>query len=989
MHLGYPLLCKKSLFALILFFSASIVYGANVEVQVLGKGGVIGAGQYDIGQQATLQAEPGTGFVFKGWSGDLAGSDNPVTFSVSGDLKIKAHFEVVETKTIIVNGQRAAAGRYVGKLNEQGRRSLKRRVNRVGSTTVFRRNKVLDDLVSIQWDTDVSLKDELNSDTLSAGALEQISKQRSDLKAMGFKSEVKNMMDSGNYEYVEPDWLLSLNATPSDDGFTNGSLWGLQNLGSNLPWFENGGFRHPYIIGDSLTGVSGTDTNITDAWDLTTGSEDIIVAVIDTGVRYTHNDLAANMWNNPDEIPDNGVDDDGNGYVDDVYGISAQRNGHVHGDPMDDNGHGTHCAGTISAVANGGGPAVGVAWSSKIMALKFMHGNGGGYSSDAVTCIDYAIAKGARVINASYGGGGPSAYSKNAITRAMDAGIVFVAAAGNNSSNNDRFQQYPANYEVDNIISVAAIDRAGNLANFSNYGKKSVDIGAPGVSIFSTYHLSDTSYKYLQGTSMAAPHVAGVAALLLAREPELTPAEVRERLLATSSPLSSLSGKTLSGGMVNTYGALLAAPKVEISMEVTYSPEEVEKDGPMVISARLSAPRPLLGASVSAIMDEETFVMLDNGRGEDKKADDGIYTVETFAPNLLSFDLVVQATASGYEPAEATLPVQAFIRPPNDSFARATPLASSISETTGTNKRASLEAGEQAIMFESQITHTVWYTWQPTRSGQANLDTFGSEFDTTLAAYTGDSIDTLNLVASNDDASSDGFTSAIQFDAEEGQKYYLQIGGVRGAQGKLVLRHPQPEEKAPEEPVLDPPIILTKGIDLTKTEGDFLELVVEAVGSPPLKYQWLMNGGRIVGAEQSSYALPFLALEDAGQYSVLVTNEVDFATAQIANLSVRKTKDKPLNDDIENAEVLEGEDISGRALNRKATGQAGEPNHAGNSNPQRSVWWKWTAPRTGTVRANTTGSTFDTTLAAYQLASESNSTRRSGTVVPPPKQVKP
>ena len=420
---------------------------------MLGKGGVIGAGQYNVGQEATLQAEPGIGFAFKGWSGDLAGSDNPVTFSVSADLKIKAHFEAVETKTIIVNGQRAAAGRYVGKLNEQGRRSLKRRVNRVGSTTVFRRNKVLDDLVSIQWDTDVSLKDELNFDTLSAGALEQISKQRSDLKAMGFKSEVKNMMDSGNYEYVEPDWLLSLNATPSDDGFTDGSLWGLNNFAMDSKDFS------------CRMELFGTDTNVTDAWELTTGSEDIIVAVIDTGVRYTHNDLAANMWTNPDEIPDNGVDDDGNGYVDDVYGISAHSMD-VHGDPMDDNGHGTHCAGTISAVANGGGPAVGVAWNSKIMALKFMHGNGGGYSSDAVTCIDYAIAKGARVINASYGGGGSSAYSKNAITRAMDAGIVFVAAAGNDSSNNDRFQQYPANYEVDNIISVAAIDRASNLANF-------------------------------------------------------------------------------------------------------------------------------------------------------------------------------------------------------------------------------------------------------------------------------------------------------------------------------------------------------------------------------------------------------------------------------------------------------------------------------------------------------------------------------------------
>ena len=173
MPLSFSQFGKKNLYCLVLLFSASFLYGANVEVQVLGKGGVIGAGQYNIGQQATLQAEPGTGFVFKGWSGDLAGSDNPVTFSVSGDLKIKAHFEVVETKTILINGQRAAAGRYVAKLNEQGRRSLKRRVNRVGSTTVFRRNKVLDDLVSIQWDTDVSLKEKLTSDNLSADTLDK------------------------------------------------------------------------------------------------------------------------------------------------------------------------------------------------------------------------------------------------------------------------------------------------------------------------------------------------------------------------------------------------------------------------------------------------------------------------------------------------------------------------------------------------------------------------------------------------------------------------------------------------------------------------------------------------------------------------------------------------------------------------------------------------------------------------------------------------
>ena len=207
--------------------------------------------------------------------------------------------------------------------------------------------------------------------------------------------------------------------------------------------------------------------------------------------------------------------------------------------------------GTIGAQANGGGEVVGVAWDVKLIALKFLGHDGRGNTSDAIACIDYAIAKGAKVINASYGGGGPSKATRNAIKRARDAGVLFVAAAGNDSSNNDEKPQYPANYKVNNVLSVASIYFNGDLSSFSNYGLKSVDIGAPGSLIYSTYHSNDTSYQILSGTSMAAPHVSGVAALILSKEPTLTPSQLRKRLMDTTQPLASLKNKTVSGGALD------------------------------------------------------------------------------------------------------------------------------------------------------------------------------------------------------------------------------------------------------------------------------------------------------------------------------------------------------------------------------------------------------------------------------------------------------
>jgi len=255
------------------------------------------------------------------------------------------------------------------------------------------------------------------------------------------------MRASGLFEYVEPDYLLSTRLTPTDPAFIDGTLWGLRNLGQ-------------------AGGRAGADIDAVRAWDITTGSSSVIVAVIDTGVRYTHQDLASQMWINPGEIPGDGIDDDNNGYVDDVYGINAINDD---GDPMDDNDHGSHVAGTIGAAANGGGPHVGVAWTVQIMACKFLSAQGFGSTSDAIQCIDYAVNMGAKILNNSWGGGGFSSALLDAINRALQAEVLFVAAAGNDGTDNDQGPHYPSNYPLENIISVAALDRSDNLASFSNF----------------------------------------------------------------------------------------------------------------------------------------------------------------------------------------------------------------------------------------------------------------------------------------------------------------------------------------------------------------------------------------------------------------------------------------------------------------------------------------------------------------------------------------
>ncbi|MFO1500370.1 MAG: S8 family peptidase [Verrucomicrobiota bacterium] len=305
---------------------------------------------------------------------------------------------------------------------------------------------------------------------------------------------VESYRASGLVEYAEPDYQVRIAKSPNDPAYQFGSLWAWHNTGQSL-------------------GVDDADIDAPEGWDRRTDASSIIVAVIDTGIRTTHEDLKGNLWTNPGEIPGNGRDDDLDGFIDDLYGINAITRS---GNPSDDHGHGTHVAGIIGAVGDNGRGVVGVAWRVKLMALKFLDAAGNGYESDAITCIDYARAHGAKVINCSWGGGGFSQALADAVQSAAAAGIVIVAAAGNGSSDNDVAPFYPASYGSGNVLAVAATTRWDDLASFSNFGQGSVAVGAPGVEIFSTSYYGDSSYMPLSGTSMAAPVVSGILALMRA-----------------------------------------------------------------------------------------------------------------------------------------------------------------------------------------------------------------------------------------------------------------------------------------------------------------------------------------------------------------------------------------------------------------------------------------------------------------------------------------
>lgn len=356
-------------------------------------------------------------------------------------------------------------------------------------------------------------------------------------ESVAVEDALNELRNDPEVEYAEPNYILRTQDVPVDPGFDK--QWALADIEAPQAWSLR------------KNGAGGPDGLST------------IVAVIDTGVDYRHNDLAPNMWVNPGEVPGDRIDNDGNGYVDDIYGIDAANND---SNPMDDEGHGTHCAGIIGAAGDSGIGITGVNWKASIMALKFMDASGAGTVADVIECIQYAVdihkdrktyRNGRMILSNSWGGGGYSKALYDAIQTARDAGVLFVIAAGNEGQDLDRSPSYPAGFGLGNIITVGASDKGDLPASFSNIGAKQVDLFAPGVSILST--LPRNKYGLMSGTSMACPFVSGACALSWSKAYRSSWKEIKNLIVKRVDPKPELSGKCASGGRLNLYNSMRKA----------------------------------------------------------------------------------------------------------------------------------------------------------------------------------------------------------------------------------------------------------------------------------------------------------------------------------------------------------------------------------------------------------------------------------------------
>jgi uncharacterized delta-60 repeat protein len=395
------------------------------------------------------------------------------------------------------------------------------------------------------------------------------------VRATGAVADIEQFFTASDaFAYFTANRQVGVQATPNDTSYS--SLYGLHNTGQT-------------------GGNVDADIDAPEAWDISTGSRSIVVGVIDSGIDWTHPDLAANIWTNPGEVAGDGIDNDGNGFVDDVHGYDFVNND---GNPMDDQNHGTHVAGTIGGVGDNGTGVVGVNWAVSMMGLKMFGSDGKGTTANAIRAVNYATMMrtnygvNVRVTNNSWSGGLFDQGLLDAINAGGAADILFIAAAGNSGRDSDLWTPLPASYNSPYVVSVAATDRNDALADFSNYGATTVDLAAPGVSVYST--LRNGNYGIFSGTSMATPHVAGAAALALSVAPTLSAVQLKNRLLENVDVIPGLAGKTATSGRLNinkvlsslgltvasttpTIGSVLSTPPTSFTLNFSqaYNPATV------------------------------------------------------------------------------------------------------------------------------------------------------------------------------------------------------------------------------------------------------------------------------------------------------------------------------------------------------------------------------------------------------------------------------
>jgi subtilisin family serine protease len=666
-------------------------------------------------------------------------------------------------------------------------------------------------------------------------------------------------------DHAEPDYLVFPCLLPNDPAYTQGRLWGLHNPGT------------------AAGTKADADIDAPEAWDIRTNASSIIVAVTDTGIQYNHQDLLPNMWTHPT----NGT-----------YGFDAYDDDN---DPMDIGGHGTHCAGTIGARGNNAIGMTGVAWQVKLMGVRFLGPNGGS-TSDSIRAVNYARQNGAHIISASWGGGGYSQSLYNAIKACGDAGIPFIAAAGNSSANNDSTPHYPSSYDLDTIVSVASTTAADALSPFSCYGRNSVDIGAPGSDIWSAYIGSNTAYKSLNGTSMATPHVSGALALAMAHFPtENTPALLR-RLYTSVDKISALNGKCKTAGRLNLAKLLgtTATPPLESDTFATAhrfeghygewfgtNQEATSEPGESNTKTHWFAFRPAHAGLVTLDFTSDVlWYAVVIYEGSEKATLKPRQVSDIFGGNVRKFTLTPKADteyrimlATDYQAKQSFLVTYA-LTPINDMFADATAVNGELFSVNGYNRSATAEP------FEKKQPHakggqgkSVWWRWTAPADMNVTLNTRGSAFDTIMAVYTGSTPDALTEIAANDDRNALDWTSQVQFAATAGTTYHIAVDSYRAdAAGDItlnafrsgtlnILRHPAP---------------------LAVELGKRAVFEVSALSNTDITYQWFLNGHAIPGQTASNIVIDPVRTIDLGNYHVQIATAENTLTSNPAALTEKQ-----------------------------------------------------------------------------------------------------
>lgn len=791
-------------------------------------------------------------------------------------------------------------------------------------------------------------------------------------KGQALKGLIQDLEGSGLFEYVEPDYIWQASKVPNDEDFHNGRLWGLNNTGA----FE-------------------VDIEPEKAWDTTTGSRDVIVGVLDTGVRYSHNELINQMWKNPGEVPGDEIDNDENGYVDDVYGMNALSDG---GDPLDDHGHGTHVAGTIAAAANSGGPVVGVAWDVRIMGLKVL-GPLGGSTSDVMQGFEYGVNHGCKVINASLGGGGRSQSMFEAIARAQQRGVLLVAAAGNSGLNTDIFAHYPSNYDLDNVISVAAINRYGDIWAFSNYGDKTVDIAAPGVDILSLGIDDNSDYQESSGTSMSAPHVAGVAALVYSAFPNASAEEVRDRIIGSALPVNNFLGGRLSAS-----GALNILPDGLLEMTVSPPSQSALQTGSKVtVIVRVTDVFGVTNAIVTGtpVPEGNAISFKNDGVEPDVLENDALYTAELTMPEEPGeyvFSLRAEAPEEDEKEYVSEEVRYHVVEPPgNDDFAFSFKLpADGTSQPFEVNdtrfatiecadrngQRCECEKSEDAFdggcarvepfhADDYDSDYSLWWTWTAAEDGEAFIDTVGSHYDTVIAVYTGNELLTgLTPVASATspvDPNETGNYAQLRFPTEQGRPYRIAVAGASEEEsGTLRFRltpNGSTDSTAPKVVIRSPVSGINSPEKRIELSGSVFDPSPNASGVERVRIrrEGEVSSWGATGTTEWTYSVPLLS----GRNVIEVT-AVDFAgnVSETKTVEVNYFASGPPNNHFFNAELLDQTFGEVRADIREADKQTGEPQHAGNIGGA-SVWYALTPSEDGVLELEILRADFDTLLAIY------------------------